>query len=155
GAAYSVRIEGSRADNLEAAIHAYEQALTGWRQRDFGVVASPSDPNKRAIAIAWINLGSAYRLRIKGSKADNLEAAIEAIEAVVTFFADDPLHMFMLGVPRDEWAGAQMNLGLAYLDRVRGSKAENVEAAFKALEAAQTLFTREAHPAKWAETQNG
>ena len=52
------------------------------------------------------------------------------------------------------WATAQNNLGTAYQDRIRGSRAENLEAAIKAFEAALTVRTREAFPQDWAMTQN-
>ena len=37
--------------------------------------------------------------------------------------------------------------------RVQGSRAENLEAAIKALEAALTVRAREALPQEWAQTQ--
>ena len=47
--------------------------------------------------------------------------------------------------PQD-WAMTQNNLGNAYWDRIQGSRAENLEAAIKAFEAALTVRTREAFP---------
>ena len=47
--------------------------------------------------------------------------------------------------PQD-WAMTQNNLGNAYQDRIQGSRAENLEAAIKAFEAALTVRTREASP---------
>ena len=47
--------------------------------------------------------------------------------------------------PQD-WAMTQNNLGNAYKDRIQGSRAENLEAAIKAFEAALTVRTREASP---------
>ncbi len=44
------------------------------------------------------------------------------------------------------WANAQNNLGNAYKKRIQGSRAENIEAAIKAYEAALTVRTREAFP---------
>ena len=55
--------------------------------------------------------------------------------------------------PQD-WAMTQNNLGNAYRDRIQGSRAENLEAAIKAYEAALTVRTREAFPQDWAMTQN-
>ena len=52
------------------------------------------------------------------------------------------------------WATTQNNLGNAYWDRIQGSRAENLEAAIKAFEAALTVYTREAFPQDWARTQN-
>ena len=52
------------------------------------------------------------------------------------------------------WAIAQNNLGTAYHNRIRGSRADNIEAAIKAFESALTVRTREAFPQNWANTQN-
>ena len=68
------RIQGSRAENLEAAIKAFEAALTV-RTRE----AFPQD-----WAMTQNNLGNAYQDRIQGSRAENLEAAIKAFEAALT-----------------------------------------------------------------------
>src|SRR5262249_30790685 len=46
----------------------------------------------------------------------------------------------------------QNNLGLAYHDRIQGSRAKNVKAAIKAYEAALTVFTREAFPRNYLST---
>ena len=133
GDSYQKRRQGSRADNVEAAIKAYEAALTVFTREAF----------PQHWAAAQNNLAAAYRNRIEGSKADNVEAAIKALEAALTVFTREafPQH----------WAGAQNNLAAAYRDRIKGSKADNVEAAIKALEAALTVFTREAFPQHWAE----
>jgi tetratricopeptide (TPR) repeat protein len=48
----------------------------------------------------------------------------------------------------------QNNLGLAYGDRIRGERADNLERAIAAYEAALAVYTREAFPANWATTQN-
>ena len=69
-----MRIQGSRANNLEDAIKAFEAALT-IRTRE----ALPKD-----WAQTQHNLGDAYADRIQGSRADNLEAAIRAFEAALT-----------------------------------------------------------------------
>jgi predicted LPLAT superfamily acyltransferase len=47
----------------------------------------------------------------------------------------------------------QNNLGNAYKNRIRGERAENLERAIAAYEAALTVYTREAFPEKWAMTQ--
>jgi len=48
----------------------------------------------------------------------------------------------------------QDNLGLAYWNRIRGDRADNVEKAIVAYEAALAVRTREALPQQWAATQN-
>jgi hypothetical protein len=42
----------------------------------------------------------------------------------------------------------------AYCDRIRGDKAENIEMAIASYTAALTVYTRDAFPEQWAETQN-
>ena len=113
--AYGNRIKGSKADNMEAAIKAYEAALT--------VLTSEAFPQQWATT--QNNLANAYNGRIKGSKADNLEAAIKAYEAALTVRTREAF-------PQD-WATTQNNLATAYIDRIKGSKADNLEAAIKAL----------------------
>ena len=58
------------------------------------------------------NLAAAYRERIRGERADNLERAIRANEAALTVYTPEAFPQ--------EWARVQNNLGLAYQDRIRG-----------------------------------
>ncbi|MEH2442152.1 CHAT domain-containing protein, partial [Nostoc sp.] len=53
-----------------------------------------------------------------------------------------------------EWAGTQNNLELAYRNRIKGDKADNIEIAIASHTAALTVRTREALPFEWAGTQN-
>jgi Tetratricopeptide repeat len=55
---------------------------------------------------------------------------------------------------RNEWAQTQNNLASAYVTRIRGERADNIEKVIGALEVALTVFTREALPIYWADTQN-
>ena len=91
------------------------------------------------------NLGVAYRERIKGDKAENLEQAITNYEKVLSVFTREAF-------PQD-WALTQHNLGVAYFERIKGDKAENVEQAITSHEKAVSVFTREAFPQDWANTQ--
>ncbi|MFG3817373.1 tetratricopeptide repeat protein, partial [Limnothrix redekei] len=52
------------------------------------------------------------------------------------------------------WAATQNNLGLAYNDRIRGERADNLERAITAYERALEVRTRDALPEDWAATQN-
>ena len=49
--------------------------------------------------------------------------------------------------PQD-WAKTQNNLGIAYVDRIQGNRAENLEAAIKAYEAALTVLHPRGLPAR-------
>ena len=48
----------------------------------------------------------------------------------------------------EDWAMTQNNLGTAYQDRIQGSRAENLEAAIKAYEAALTVLHPRGLPAR-------
>jgi tetratricopeptide (TPR) repeat protein len=135
-AAYTHRIKGSRADNLERAIGFFQAALTVLTREDF--------PEKWAAT--QHNLANAYRERINGSRADNLERAIEFYEAALTVytFADF----------REKMAMTQNNLGNAYRNRINGSRADNLERAIGFFQATLTVYNLEDFPADWAITQN-
>ncbi|HAX77831.1 MAG TPA: hypothetical protein DCY88_18830, partial [Cyanobacteria bacterium UBA11372] len=92
------------------------------------------------------NLGNAYRNRIKGDKADNLEFAIAAYTLALQVRTPDAF-------PQD-WATTQNNLGNAYLNRIKGDKADNLEFAIAAYTLALQVFTPTAFPQYWAMTQN-
>jgi tetratricopeptide (TPR) repeat protein len=134
GTAYCERIRGDKADNLEIAIAAYEQALEERTRTDFPV----------QWAMTQNNLGTAYCERIRGDKADNLEIAIAAYEQAleVSTRTDFPV----------QWAMTQNNLGTAYSDRIRGDKADNLENAIAAYEQALEVYTRTDFPVENAQT---
>lgn len=81
-------------------------------------------------ALTQHNLAVAYRNRIRGDRADNLEKAIVAFEAALTVRTREALPQ--------QWAQTQSNLALAYVDRIRGDCTENLEKAIAAFEAALT-----------------
>ncbi|MFN7502909.1 MAG: CHAT domain-containing protein, partial [Dolichospermum sp.] len=136
GTAYSDRIRGDKAENLENAIAAYNKALEVSTRTDFPV----------QWATTQNNLGTAYSDRIRGDKADNLENAIAAYEQAleVRTRTDFPV----------QWAMTQNNLGNAYSDRIRGDKADNLENAIAAYNNALKVRTRTDFPVEWAATQN-
>jgi CHAT domain-containing protein/tetratricopeptide (TPR) repeat protein len=103
-------------------------------------------PRERLKAELSAGLGALYVTRTRGVSADNLEKAIEHLQAalkIVTQEAD----------PQD-WASAHNVLGIAYWQRIRGERADNQETAIAHFEAAQTVFSREAVPEQWAQLQN-
>jgi CHAT domain-containing protein/tetratricopeptide (TPR) repeat protein len=91
-------------------------------------------------------LGSAYAIRPRGVRADNLERAIGYFDAALQefTFANDP----------QEWARAHNNAGIAHWSRVRGERADNQERAIAHFEAALKVFTRDTAPRAWAQLQN-
>ncbi|MGB5772363.1 MAG: CHAT domain-containing tetratricopeptide repeat protein, partial [Crocosphaera sp.] len=128
GNAYSDRIRGERADNLEKAIAAYNLSLEVYTREAF----------PEAWARTQNNLGNAYGSRIRGERADNLEEAIAAYEKSLevrtrTAFPED-------------WATTQNNLGNAYGRRIRGERADNLEEAIAAYEKSLEVRTPTAFP---------
>ena len=135
--AYSNRIRGDHAENLEQAIAAYEQVLQ--------VRTREAMPLKWARAqMGW---ASAYSRRIRGDRAENLEQVIAAYEQVLQVMTREAMPL--------KWATAQMGWANAYSDRIRGDRAENLEQAIAAYEQVLQVMTREAMPLKWATAQMG
>ncbi|NEP26101.1 tetratricopeptide repeat protein, partial [Moorena sp. SIO3I6] len=93
GIAYSDRINGDKADNLELAIEAYQLALSVYTKLDF-----PQD-----WANTQYNLGNAYSKRILGNSAENLEKAIASYQNASEFYTRE-------ASPQD-WADIQRNIG--------------------------------------------
>ncbi|MDE5084150.1 MAG: tetratricopeptide repeat protein, partial [Trichodesmium sp. St18_bin1] len=127
---------GDKAENIEAAIAALQQALLVYTQTD-----CPFE-----WAMTQNNLGAAYTERIRGEKAENIEAAIAACQQALLVRAQTDFPI--------DWAMTQNNLGAAYRDRIRGDKAENIEAAIAAYEQALLVRTQTDFPIYWAMTQN-
>ncbi len=134
--AYSDRINGSRAQNLERAIDFYQAALTVYTLEDF-----PED-----WAMTQNNLANAYSDRINGSRAQNLERAIG--------FFDSALTVLTLEDFPEKWATTQHNLATTYSNRINGDRADNLELAIGFYDAALTVYTLEDFPEQWAATQN-
>jgi CHAT domain-containing protein len=125
---------GKRANNLEIAITGYQILLSNW------------EPGSKNWALTQNNLAAAYRNRIRGEKAQNMELAIASYTAALTVYTRDAFPEY--------WALTQNNLAIAYTYRIRGEKAENMELAIASYTAALTINTRDAFPEKWALTQN-
>ncbi|XZN93094.1 MAG: CHAT domain-containing protein [Microcoleus sp.] len=125
---------GSRANNLEIAITGYQ------------IVLNNREPGSEKFAQTQNNLAIAYRNRIKGEKAENIEVAIASYTAALTIYTPEAFP--------EKWATTQNNLAAAYSDRIRGDKAENIELAIASYTAALTIYTPEAFPEYWATTQN-
>jgi len=128
---------GNRGDNLEQAIHHYQEALTVSTREAF-----PLD-----WAMIQNNLGIAYGERLRGERVDNLEQAIHHFTQALTARTRD-------ACPED-WAQTQHNLANAYADRLRGERADNLERAIAYLEEALTVVPREAFPSQYRTMQRG
>jgi tetratricopeptide (TPR) repeat protein len=81
-----------------------------------------------------------------GNITTHKEIAITGYEIALTIFTFDAF-------PQD-WAMTQNNLAVAYCDRIRGEKADNLERAIAACQEALKVRTFDAFPQEWAATQN-
>ncbi|MEH2065194.1 MAG: CHAT domain-containing protein, partial [Nostoc sp.] len=136
GNAYRNRILGERAENIELAIAAYNQALEVCTRSAF-----PVD-----WAMTQNNLGIAYKDRILGERAENIELAIAAYNQALEVRTRSAFPV--------DWAGTQNNLGNAYYQRILEERAENIELAITAYNQALEVYTRSAFPKNWVMTQN-
>jgi tetratricopeptide (TPR) repeat protein len=80
-----------------------------------------------------------------GSIAINKELSIKSCELALTVltFQDYP----------NDWAKLKNSLGIAYLDRIRGERADNLETAIVCYQEALKVRTFDAFPQNWARTQ--
>ncbi len=77
--------------------------------------------NLKEQAQILLDLSTAYRERIRGDRADNIEQAIA--------YCHQALEILSREVNPTEWTIAQVNLGTAYRERIRGDRADNIERA--------------------------
>ncbi|MGB3510504.1 MAG: CHAT domain-containing tetratricopeptide repeat protein, partial [Microcoleaceae cyanobacterium] len=124
GIAYSDRITGDKAENIESAIAAYQNALQVRTQKDF-----PMD-----WAMTQNNLGIAYSDRITGDKAQNIESAIAAYQNALQVLTLEANPLYHLKTTR--------NLGNLYFDNQNWQLAtENYEKAITAVEVSRSWAT--------------
>ncbi|NEO51921.1 MAG: tetratricopeptide repeat protein [Okeania sp. SIO3B5] len=81
-----------------------------------------------------------------GNKAHNMEIVIAGYKIALKVFTRES--------KPEIWAITQNNLGVAYLDRIRGDRAENMEKAIAAFNLALQLYTKKDFPMQWANIQN-
>ncbi|WP_234406421.1 CHAT domain-containing protein [Limnothrix sp. PR1529] len=132
--AYTQRIRGDRADNLEQAISAYKQAARVYTRQAF--------PEKWAAI--QNNLVAAYSQRIQDEKADNLEQAIIASKRALKVYTRDTFP--------EQWARTQNNLAAAYIECPVGKRTDNLKQAISACKGALQVTTREAFPSECRRT---
>ncbi|NCS29298.1 MAG: DUF3110 domain-containing protein [Microcystis aeruginosa F13-15] len=128
--AYSNRMRGDKAENLEQAIFHYSEALKVRTFKEF-----PQD-----WAETQNNLANAYSDRMREDKAENLEQAI--------FHYSEALKVRTFDAFPQDWAMTQNNLAIAYFKRIRGDKAKNLEAAIAYYHNALKIWTKEDNPLK-------
>src|SRR4028118_261642 len=111
---------GSRANNIEIAITGYQ------------IVLNNRQPGSEMFAQTQNILAAAFRNKINGSRAQNLERAIEFYQAALTVYTLEDF-------PED-WAMTQNNLAVAYSHRINGSRAENLERAIEFYQRSEERF---------------
>ena len=98
---------------------ARESELTAWPLQE---------PRDKVRAELGFVVGSAYAMRPRGVRADNLERAIGQLKVVLGVWTRE--------TDTQDWARVHNNLGIAYWGRIRGERADNQEEAIAHFEAA-------------------
>jgi CHAT domain-containing protein len=136
-----------KADDPEREITALEAAIRLEAQLNAWPEGLPLKGSREQVRGTLQNaLGNSYQERRKGDRADNLEMAIDHLEAALLVRTREALPV--------AWATTQNNLGVAYTNRIRDDRADNLEKAIDHFEAALTIRTRESLPQDWAQTQH-
>ena len=126
-------------DELRRRAKLYENRLE--RER------SAASPHWNGIAFLCSNLADIYRELDDYTQVGKFQdQAIEAYAKVIAALGETG--------ERGNWAATQHNLANAYLYRIRGERADNLEEAIRHCELALQVYTREAFPTDWAMTQN-
>ncbi|HSM81084.1 MAG TPA: tetratricopeptide repeat protein [Nodosilinea sp.] len=119
---------GDRAGQIELAIAAYHLVLTV-----FSAATSPDD-----WAITLNNLATAYHQRLGGSRADNLEQAIQLYQQALAVHTPQTWPVTMTGLAR------------AYSDRQAGNPEQNLAQAIATYQQVLPTISRQALPVAWA-----
>ncbi len=128
--------------NIDQLTLALAQTLHDW-----GMATLLQLPAEQAeqIAIAIGNLSNLIQQFPRGSQMANLEIAITGYQIILsTIFSRTAKPVI--------WATIMMNLGTAYLYRICGDRAENLEQAVHCHQQALEVNTRRALPVDWAQT---
>lgn len=132
--AYQQRLDGDRAQQMEAALLACEEALQ----------VSTLAQSPYQYANAQVALGNVYRERVLGAQRDNLEQSINCFRAA--------LLVFTLAAFPYEYALAQHGLGQTYQLRIEGDRQDNLEQAILCGLAALNICTLAAFPFEHAQS---
>jgi CHAT domain-containing protein len=132
GLALKQRVSGSRADNIEASIAAFEAALD----------ATARDQYPDFWATTEANLANSMLERLHGVRADNVDQAIQRYQIALAVQTKEHY-------PED-WARLQVDLGSAFRLRLWGNASENLDRAIAAYQQALTVLTQNAFPERWA-----
>ncbi|MBD2604080.1 CHAT domain-containing protein [Scytonema hofmannii FACHB-248] len=133
---------------LEANLHLLDHNFAQVFQKM--VTAALSNLKPEQTQANAVDVGNFSRLIFEfplGNRANNLEIAITGYQIAAQVFNHPQTF------PPNK-AAMQHRLGIAYLYRILGDRAENLETAIAYFKAALAIRTREALPQEWAETQN-
>jgi CHAT domain-containing protein/tetratricopeptide (TPR) repeat protein len=131
---------------LEKNLHLLdEQFLTVFKRWGESELSQATTREAANIAANIGNFCALFQQFPLGEKANNLEIVIAGYEILLTIFTRS--------FSPENWAIFQMNLGVAYWERIRGEKAENLEVAIRHSNAALDEFTRDRNPESWAKVQ--
>lgn len=142
GNSLTARLNGDRAENLEAAITSHLQALRLWEELG----------DLQAQAQTANNLGHCYQERLLGAAYENWEASVRYYRRAVE------LHR-RAGSPSFELAQTEQNLGTTLLfvaqrlgERPRAERSREIEEGIALLHSSLRVRTRESFPYHWAMT---
>ncbi len=108
-------------------------------------LSSAKAEESQYIAGDIINFSDLIQQFLLGNIATNLEIAITGYEIAMTIVTFDVF---------PQWVNTRLNLALAYSDRIRGEKAENLETAIAICRKLFKVFSFDIFPQEWAATKN-
>jgi CHAT domain-containing protein/tetratricopeptide (TPR) repeat protein len=128
-------------DNLALLDESLIPILNAWHQTQF---ADADEDGKQFLASVLVTFANLIQQFPLGSRLINLEIAIACYEQA--------LSVYTLEAYPEDWAGTQMNLAVAYGNRIRGERAANLEQSIACYELALSVYTLAAYPEDWAMT---
>lgn len=131
------RIKGNRAENIERAIAGFQLALEAQAKAEL-----PPARMQEFVSSIHLSLAQAFKERVMGSHAENVERAIRHCEAALELLSPE----FMPA----EWADAQVSLADALLQRADGDRSNNIEEAIGHYQPALEVLTPSGTPHLWA-----
>jgi len=130
-------------ENLDQLDDKFVTVLDRWA---FPRLQEANQEEAEIIAATLVVLSNCFAQFPLGSRAINLEIAITGHK-----IANNVYTSYLAG--SDLWGNAQVNLGTAYLYRIRGNKAENLEFAIWYYEAAFEVLNSQDFPKEWTVAQ--
>lgn len=133
--AHEERGLGDRAQNLEQAMHHYNEALKVYNRED-----RPGDWAKIQVGLAGV-----YEERIQGDRAENLESAIHHATSAQEIFTKES-HL-------KEWATMEGRKAFFCRKNLVTNPDENLRLAIQHFHNAMEFYTRDEDPEFWADLQ--